>query len=248
MTELLLVLTSVSLLDSMSVVPLCIVPLSILLAGRQPLFGSLMFVFGIFITYFPFGLLILFGLDSTFDKLGEVASDLWNQTPSDLFLVIQMVIGLMMVVFGFRISARRESHGNRGASVSMTPWQAFVMGVSLNLTGMWGALPYFAAINRVASADAGVAASIMAVGYYNIVFILPLLSFTAIRFLIGKRAETLFDKLTQFSLTWGRRLIIAILIVLGLALIADGIGWFFDAPLLPVSEEVKRQLSDRSPG
>lgn len=242
MSETLLLLTTVGLLDSLSMLPLCIVPLSILMAGLRPLSDSLMFILGIFVTYFPFGLLLLFGLDSAFDTLAGWLSDLWNQVPTAPSLLVQIVLGLVMVIFGFRIAGRRESHGERGTRRAMTPVQAFVAGASLNLAGMWGALPYFAVINRVARAEQGLFVSVTALLYYNLVFIFPLLVFVGLGMLIGERAQQWFESLTGFFLAWGRRLIIAILVVLGAVLVADATGWFFNRPLLPVSDEVLRQL------
>lgn len=52
MPELLLTLTTISLLDSTSAVPIALMPLAILLNGRSPVAGSLRFISGGFIVYF----------------------------------------------------------------------------------------------------------------------------------------------------------------------------------------------------
>lgn len=234
MTTLLLILTPISVLDSMSVVPLCIVPLAILLGGRQPLAGSLMFIAGIVVTYLPFGLLLLFGLDTAFDALGQMLVDYWYKEPDTLDLILQIVIGLVMLAFGYRMASARESHGERGATADMAPGQAFVLAAMLNVTGMWGALPYFAAIDQILRADLSAVSMVFVLVYYNLVFCLPLLAFIALRYALGKRADRLFQAATRFFTRWGRRLITVILLVLGLVLIVDGIGWFLGSPLIPV--------------
>jgi cytochrome c biogenesis protein CcdA len=233
MMTLLLILTPISLLDSLSVVPLCIVPLAILLGGKRPILGPVMLIAGIFVTYFPFGLLLIFGLDHVLDRINEIIAELWKE-PDTLDLILQIIIGLAMLIFGYRAANARESHGERDAQEGMTPTQAFMLGAMLNLTGMWGALPYFAAIDQILRADIGSTGMILAVIFYNVIFTLPLLAFIVLRIALGEQANRLFQKLTQFLSQWGRRLIIAILLILGLVLIIDAIGWFAGMPLIPV--------------
>ena len=232
-TTLLLVLTPISLLDSLSVIPLCIVPLAILLGGKRPILGPMMLIAGIFVTYFPFGLLLLFGLDGVLDQINEIIAQLWK-TPDTLDLILQIVIGLAMLIFGYRAANARETHGERGATEGMTPIRAFVLGAMLNLTGMWGALPYFAAIDQILRTDLGATGMVLTILYYNVVFTLPLMAFIVVRMAFGERADRLFQRLTEFLTKWGRRLIIAILLALGLLLIVDAIGWFIGMPLIPV--------------
>jgi hypothetical protein len=51
---------------------------------------------------------------------------------------------------------------------------------------------------------------------------------------LGARSQPFFDAVSRFSEVWGRRLIAAALLVLGGLLVADGVGWFFGRPLLPL--------------
>ncbi len=55
MLELFATLTSIALVDSLSVIPVAMVPLALLLGGRRPLAGSLAFIGGILATYLLFG-------------------------------------------------------------------------------------------------------------------------------------------------------------------------------------------------
>ena len=64
MIDLLLVLAPIALVDSTSLVPLCIVPMAVMLGGEKPLATSFSFIAAIVLTYLPFGVLLLFGLDS----------------------------------------------------------------------------------------------------------------------------------------------------------------------------------------
>ena len=67
MKTVIVVLTSIGLLDSTSMIPMSIVPIVILLSSKKPYLGSAAFLAGIFTTYFISGLLQVFGLNTAFD-------------------------------------------------------------------------------------------------------------------------------------------------------------------------------------
>ena len=72
MATLLLIIIPISLLDSMSMVPLCIVPLATILGGSRPALGASSFLAGIFVVYAGGGILLLVVLDALFYALGPV--------------------------------------------------------------------------------------------------------------------------------------------------------------------------------
>jgi hypothetical protein len=229
MTDLLLVLTPISLADSLSVVPMCIVPLAILLAGRRPLFGAGMFIAGVVIPYYGFGVLVAIGLDQVFDRL----HDYFSKHPDTLDLALQIAIGMALVFFGYRMAAARQNAGQRPVSESMTPSQGFALGFGLTVAGSWGAFPYFAAVDQILKADLSTVEALLALLYYNLLFVSIPVALVVIRVALGKRADGVFDAVKRFSESWGRTLIVALLLVLGVVLIADGVGCFFERPLIP---------------
>jgi len=231
MTELLVLLTPISLADSMSVVPMCIVPLAILLAGRRPVFGSAMFLAGVTIPYYLFGVFIALGLDTVFGQLEE----LLKKKPGTLDLVLQLLLGGVLLFFGLKMAAAREERKRKAADKAfegMTPWQGFALGAGFTIAGAWGALPYFAAIDQILRADLTNVEAFLALGYYNLVFISIPVSLVVLRLALGERASGLFDRVRQAAEKWGRRFIIVVLMLLGLFLVVDGVGWFFDRPLI----------------
>lgn len=231
MTDLLALLTPISLADSLSVVPMCIVPLAILLAGRQPLLGSAMFLSGVAIPYYAFGVFIALGLDRVFGQLEE-----WlKKEPGTLDLILQLVIGAVVLFFGWKMVAAREERKRRAAddaSEGMTPWKGFALGAGFTIAGAWGALPYFAAIDQILRADLTTTEALLALGYYNVVFISIPVVLVVLRLTLGKRASGLFDRVREVAEKWGRRFVIAVLMLIGLFLVVDGVGWFFDRPLI----------------
>ncbi|HGY55795.1 MAG TPA: hypothetical protein ENK44_08845 [Caldithrix abyssi] len=232
MIELLAILAPIALIDSLSVVPIASVPLVMLLGGRRPVAGSLAFLAGIFFTYFPFGVLLLFGLDAVFDRLANHFVAWWSREPDIGEVILQIIIGLLMVVYGGKLWNRRGKIQQETEQSAITPAQAFSMAALINITGMWGALPYFAAVAQILKADFSASGMLIALLFYNLVFALPLSAFLFLRLLIGERSQRWFESINVFLARWGGRILLIVLIGLGLLLIADGTGWLFGWPLI----------------
>jgi len=102
------------------------------------------------------------------------------------------------------------------------------------LTGLWGALPYFAAIDQILRAGLDSLQTILGVLYYNLIFISPLVVLVVIGIILGPGAKSLFEKLVAWLLHFGKQLITLALYVLGIVLIADAIGWYLNMPLFSI--------------
>ena len=237
MLELLLTLTTISLLDSMSAVPIALIPLAIILNGKTPLTGALSFIIGGFIVYFIVGLIILLGLDNLIDKYAEQFISYMKSEPDCVELTIQIIIGFFMIYFAAQFSRKAPQDSNtRSYDSDINPAQAFILSASINIIGMWGALPYFAAMAQILKADLETASMIWILVYYNIIFALPLIAFILLRIMMAERATVLIGKMTDFFSRWGKKVIVLSLYALGLLLIADGIGWFTGYPILNFTE------------
>jgi hypothetical protein len=226
MLNLFYVLAPIALIDSTSVIPLCIVPMTVLLGGKRPFAGTFAFLAGLFITYFPFGILITFGLDALLEPITGWLTELIHRPPQAPDMIAQLVIGLVLVVLGSRMAEKRKGRAEPSAEPDMTPRQAFGLGVALNLAGMWGAVPYFAAITEILRAEPGPLGSLAAVAWYNLVFLGPLLVFVLLRVILGDRAEKIFQAVARFFTMAGRKLILVLLIGLGFMLLVDAVVFF----------------------
>ena len=129
-------------------------------------------------------------------------------------------------------TARRSKE--RTAPPDVTPWQAFTFACGLVIVGLPGALPYFAAVDQMLRADLPVFQTVLAVFFYNLVFVAPLIAIVVFRQWMGARADGVFGAINRFMETWGRRVVTIALIALGLLLVVDGVGWFLGKPLIPV--------------
>ena len=233
MTDLLVVLTPIGLLDSTSIIPLCIVLLVMLLAGPNPVVRSCALILGIFVAYLAFGLLVLFGLQTIIDEVEVYIDRLWTN-PNLEELILQIIIGMVLCVVAWRMIAKDKKSADKPAPSSMTAVQAFTSGAVLTIVGLPGAVPYFAAIELTLRAELAMAEEIIALVFYNVVFVLPIAAIVVLRAILGDRSQRLFDRIKVFFDTWGQRVIVALLIVLGVILILDGIGWLVGYPLIPV--------------
>ncbi len=233
MIELLTILFPIALLDSVSIVPLCIVVLVVLLAGPKPVLKSAAFILGIFVSYLACGVLVLLGLESVLDEVRAYTIRLWK-SPETEELILQILIGIVLCAVGLRMALRGKKPTRQPVAIGMTTLQALGAGAALTIVGLPGAVPYLAAIDLVLREHLSLSREIVVLAYYNVVFVAPLAAIVGLRRVLGDRSQRFLDGTRRFLDTWGQRIIVVLLIVLGTVLIADGIGWFFDYPLIPV--------------
>ncbi len=247
MISLLLVLAGIALVDATSIVPIGIVPLAALLGGPRPVLGAVAFLAGIFAVYLLCGVVILLGLNVLVDAIGPTFARLWNE-PLAVELAIQIVLGVVLVVFGWRLARRRGERAATEPAGPVAPGRAFSLGAVLTLVGMPGAVPYFGAIDQVLRADLSPTGTATALVVYNVVFLVPLASLLLVRVAVPTRSEAIFAGVAAVAERGGRALIVALLALLGLVLAADGVGWFLGSPLLPVGGATTRDLGAGSSG
>jgi cadmium resistance protein CadD (predicted permease) len=235
MLELLTVLAPIALIDSTSIIPLALVALINLLAGKRPYLTSSGFLAGLFFSYLVMALGFLFGLSSVLERLNAWASYRWNH-PEPVDFGVEILLGLVLLFFGLKITEKRqEKSGGRQLETGVTPMAAFGYGCMVNIVGFPGAVPYFAAADRIVQAGLPVFDAIGAVVFYVAVFVLPLTLIVVLRAVVGSRMDGVMLTIKGFFDTWGKRLILVLLILLGLFLLIDG-GLYFlrGEPLVPI--------------
>ena len=234
MLELLTVLTPIALIDSASVTPLGLVPLATILAGKRPFATAFAFLAGLYISYLIMCLLFLFGLSAILMRLNVWLSYRWNN-PEPADFGVQVLVGLVMLIFGLRIAEKRQrKSGGRKLQSGVTPASAFGFGFLMNVVGFPGALPYFAAADRIAQTDPPASGAVLAVVYYVTIFVLPLTAIVLLRALLGQRMDAIMLAIQGFFDGWGKRLILVLLVLLGVILVVDGVAYFLGGPLIPI--------------
>jgi cytochrome c biogenesis protein CcdA len=236
MFQVLLVITPIALLDSTSIVPVCLVPLAKLLASRRPILAAGSMMAGVFVTYLICGLLIYFSLRELFDALSAAMHKWWFNPDAGDF-ALQIGIGLALIIVGYKISAPPRPKKKRDISSEASPIGAFLFGAGLTIIGMPGALPFFAAVDQLLRADLPDYQTVIAIGVYCLIFVIPLIGIVFIRVALADRADSILGAANRFLDTWGRGVVIALLVLLGLVLVADGIGFFLGYTIIPIPSE-----------
>lgn len=235
MLELLAVIAPIALIDSTSITPMALVPLATILAGRRPYVVAASFLLGLFVSYLVMALGFLLGLSAVLTKVNAWASYRWNN-PEPADFAFEILLGLVMLVSGFRIAEKRTSKtGGREIQSGVTPAAAFGFGCVLNIVGFPGALPYFAAADRIVQADLPLSGAVLAVVIYVAIFVLPLAAIVVMRAVLGSRMDGVMQAIRRFFDTWGKRLVIVLLVLLGIVLVLDGAAYFLrGVPLIPI--------------
>lgn len=239
MYELLAVLIPIAVIDSTSITPVALVPLISILAGKRPLSTAFFFLGGLFVSYLAMALAFLFGLSSVLAKVNAWLSHRWHHPePADFSL--QILVGLVMLVFGFRVMEKRAvKTGGREIKEGISPWGAFGFACMLNVIGFPGALPYFAAADRIVEAQVTTLQSFWAVVFYVTIFVMPLGCIILLRTILGAKGDAILQAVQRFFKTWGKGLLVVLLILLGLVLVVDGIAYFMGQPLIPIGYPLK---------
>ena len=232
MNALLAILTPIALINSVSILPGGIAGVVAALGTRKPILTASAFIAGKFVPHFTFGLLLTFGLDAAFDRLGVWTRDVW-QDPATPVVVLQLIIGAVMVVFGYRLSRVSQHRSDGASSTPMTPVGAFSVAAGLTIVGLPGALLYLAAIDQILRSDLMALGLVKAVLYYNVIYLLPLMLIVLSRGMLGTRVDQILRAVARFLQRWGKQLMFFGLLGVGVVLAADAITWFLGFPLLP---------------
>jgi len=232
MIPLLTILTPIALINSVAILPGGIAGVAASFGAKEPLLTASAFIAGKFVPHFTFGLLLAIGLDTAFDQLKGRALNVW-QNPDALIIMLQLVIGAVLVLFGYQLSRASRQRPDNESSAPMTPANAFSVAAGLTVVGLPTAVLYFAAIDQILRADLTTTSILKAVFFYNVIYLSPLILIVLSRRLFGTRADRLFSAMTRFFERWGKRAVIFGMFALGSVLVADAVGWFIGFPVLP---------------
>jgi hypothetical protein len=233
MIELLAILFPIALINSVWILPYGILGVVSSLATPRPTLTASAFIAGIFLPHFLFGLLLAIGVDTAIEQATAWLQETWRDR--DLLLVLlQLVIGVVMVLFGYRLSYTEPSPPPGDASnIQMSPLRAFSVSAGFTTVKLPGGLLYFAAIEQILRADPPVSAIVKGLLFYNLVYLSPLILTVFARHALGIRVDRLLANVSEFLGEWGKRLVFFGMLGLGVILVVDAVGWFFGAPLLP---------------
>jgi len=232
MNNLLVILTSIALVNSVLFLPTGITGIAASLATKKPFLTAIAFIAGKFTPHLLFGLLIAVGLDTAIDSIKFRAQEAW-QDPDNWLVAAQLIIGVAMIVVAILVSRGSKDPASLKSTKPVTPLGAFSVSAGMTLVGLPGALLYFAAIDQVLRANLTSPGVVGAITYYNLILVSPLLLVVLMRRLLGGMVDPLFAAISRFFERWGKKIVLLALLGVGAVLALDAIGWFIEFPLLP---------------
>ena len=172
-----------------SINPSAIVVTLYLLSRSEPSVQVGVYITTIFLTYFALGLMVILGIDTFLPSMGTVLR-------SPLGLVGQGLVGVALLAYSLTASAGGTS-ATRVAPPSARTYAALAMlGVSVTAMELPTALPYFAAIAVITSADLPIRQWAPLLVLYNAIFVMPPVILLVGHLLFGKPLRERYAGLT----------------------------------------------------
>lgn len=189
------------------------------LGGKKPIYHSIMVLAGWLVVYFGSGVLLALGLEAMMEFINN---------PRTIDFYIEIVVAVLLIWFGIRflIPGKKPETKSFEQESSLTAAAAFGMGATINLIGMPFAIPYFAALDQILKANLGWGESLSALLFYNLLYILPFAIIIVIRVVLGEKSNKLLQTINNWMDKIGKILLPAMMILIGIALIADAIKFF----------------------
>ena len=193
-----------------------------LLSTPKPVYRSISFIAGVFITYWAAGLAVVLGL-------GQLNINI--QLPALALYTIQLIIGIVLFLVGWHLQESAPDEQKTKRPAKLTIFQAFLIGGAATLWDFPTALPYLAAIERISKMqfDLLTIGSILAI--YNTIFVLPLIALLGIYIYLGDRSRNLIVAINQSLQKWGHKILRVLLIGLGILAVVDAIAFFLGKPI-----------------
>lgn len=208
------VLTALALADSLN--PFTVASQAYLLGTPRPMRRSLAFLVGTYAAYFAGGVLLLAGWTVLLRRVLPLV-------PAWGFAAGELVLGAALT--GFAAWSWRRARG--GSPV--TPPRSLGVGATLafavasTAADLTSALPYFAAVSRIAAEVQGWGAGLGLLAWYNLLYVSPLLLLVAARALLSPAASERFFGRARAAIDWAfARLLPPLLLLGGAALLVDG--------------------------
>lgn len=213
--ELLGVLMGLALADALN--PFTVAAQAYLLGTPRPMPRALTFLAGTYATYFLGGVLLLEGWNQFLARIAPLI-------PAWGFGAGESALGLLLMGFAiWSITRTRQGKPFRPpAALSLPATLAFA--VASTFSDLPTALPYFAAANQIAAANAGWAHDLGWLLVYNIVYCAPMIALVAAKTLMSDAASTaLFGRITG-AIDWAfAKLLPPVMVVAALLLLGDGL-------------------------
>lgn len=183
----------------------------------RPIANSSAMLAGHTLAYFIAGVAVTFGFEQVSERLAN---------PHHIDFALSAVLGVALLWIALDVK-KDGAPVAREPEQALTPARCLGLGAVVNFIGIPFALPYFAVVDQILSADLPLANSLGVLAIYNIGYAVPFVVVPAAVAISGRQARPLLEKINAYL---GRLSDIAMpwmFGLLGLALVADGAAYLF---------------------
>jgi len=225
MTTLLVILIPILIADVMN--PVLLAAQIYVMGKKNPYRNVALFLLGWFVAYLVAGIVLAIGLDAIVDRL---------QNPKTIDYVIQLGIGIALLCVAFQAFTSKGEKPKREFKEpsKISPVFCFLFGAQINIVSMPFAIPYFGALDQIMKADLSLGASLSVLVLYNVLYVLPFALLVLVRWIYREKGDLLLQKVNTFMEKMSACIMPVLLVVLGIALLVDGVGYFFGKPLFAI--------------
>jgi cytochrome c biogenesis protein CcdA len=228
MRALLLSVFGLALIDSINPSALG-VTLYLLLSGRSARARVLVYIAGVFLTYFVLGILLMLGLESIQAYLYSSAA-----------YAVQGVVGALLLIYGIFAPGEPKKKARTETRVgSRNLGGLFLLGVTVTVLEFTTALPYLGAIGLLTAADLAATQWLLILLFYTIIFVLPPLGLLLAYSMFGKRLEQRFASWQERLRQGARTTWLWIAALVGFFLLADSLRYFEFFGLIDIPNTVR---------
>jgi cytochrome c biogenesis protein CcdA len=215
MLELLPVLLPILLVDVLN--PVLFAMMVFAAGSKRPVVNASALLLGHTLAYFVAGVAVAHGIDRVTDRLAN---------PERIDFVIGGIIGVGLLWFAIPMKKKGAPTADE-PEWELTPAKCLGFGAVLNFIGIPFALPYFAVVDQILKADLTSAASLTVLALYNLGYALPFMVVPVTVAISGDRAKPVLERINGFLVKASDFIMPWMLGLLGLALVADSVTYFY---------------------
>ncbi|MDJ0958744.1 MAG: GAP family protein [Arenicellales bacterium] len=183
----------------------------------RPIVNSSAMLLGHTVAYLAVGIVLSFGLEAASYRLAN---------PKRIDFFIEVIVGVILLWVAWR-SRSAEDKDPVERTTSLSPLSAFGFGMVVNFIGIPFAVPYFAALSQILKTDPSFLQAFLMLFAYNVLYALPFAIVPSLVAVMGPRSRPVLQKINGVLNRISAFLMPIILALVGLALLADAITYFW---------------------
>ena len=183
----------------------------------RPIVNSSVMLLGHTVAYLAVGIVLSFGLEAVSYRLAN---------PKRIDFFVEVVVGVILLWVAWR-SRSVENKDPEVRTTSLSPISAFGLGMFVNFIGIPFAVPYFAALSQILKIDPSFLQAFLMLLAYNVLYALPFAIVPSLVAVMGQRSQPVLQKINAVLNRISAFLMPILLALVGLALLADAITYFW---------------------